>query len=179
MVEDAVDDGIGYGGDVGRAAVEGWAGGEEDGAGFEEGYGVAGVDEAPWGLAGDEDELAALFEEDVGGAKHGGLAGAGGDAAKGAHGTGDDDHRIEAGGAADEGNLHAGAIAMLDDAIGDAEGVNFLDDDLPGMGAEKEVDFVGARVEAIQEALEVYGAAGAGACDDEFQAGPFTAGWRS
>ena len=171
MIENAVDYGVGDGGDIGGVAVEGGAGREEEGAGFDDGDGVAGVDEAPWGLAGDEDELAALLEEDVGGAEDGALAGAGSDSAQGAHGTGGDDHGVESGGAADEGDTHAGAIGVLDDAIRDAEGAELLIDDLAGVGAEDEMDLVGAGVEAIEETLEVDGAAGAGGGEDQFHWG--------
>jgi len=48
--------------------VEGGDYGEDGGSGFGGGGHVADVDEAEWGLADAEDQGAALFEADVGGA---------------------------------------------------------------------------------------------------------------
>ena len=178
VIENAGDDGIDDIENGLRAVVEGRDGGDDLGAGFEEGDDVAGLDEVPGGFAGDEDEGAFFLEEDVGGAGDGAVGVAVGDAAEGAHGAGDDDHGVEAGGAADVGDLHGG-VAVDVEAVGDGELADFGLGDFAGVGAEGDVDFVrgpGVVVEELEEALGVEGAAGAGDGHDEFHIGEDTRG---
>ena len=111
VIEDAGDDGVDDIEDGLGAVVEGGDGGEDVGAGFEDGDDVAGLDEVPGGFPRDEDEAAFFLEEDIGGAGDGAVGVAMGDAPDGTHGAGEDDHGVEFGGAADEGNVH-GSVAV-------------------------------------------------------------------
>ena len=167
MVKDSGDETVCDIVEGGGAGVESGGGGHYGGACFEEGDDVSCVDEVPRSFAWDDDEFPAFFEEDVSGSEDGGIGGACGDAGEGPHGAGANDHGIEAGGSAGEGDVH-GSIAVLDDGIGDAEGAEFFDDDLFGVVAEDEMDFVVSGGDEVEQALEVDGTAGSGGCDDQF-----------
>ena len=66
---------------------------------------VARVNQTPGRFARDQDQLAALLQENIGGAQERAVAPAGSDPAERCHRAGDDHHRVEAGGAADERNI--------------------------------------------------------------------------
>ena len=80
-----------------RMVVESGDDGEDGGAGFGDGGHVADVDEVEWGLADAEDEAATLLEADVGCALDEVAGKAVSDGAEGAHGAGENDHRVDGG----------------------------------------------------------------------------------
>ena len=63
--------------------------------------------EAERGFARAEDEFLVFLEHHIGGAEQGVFAVAVGNATEGAHGAGEDDHRIKGIGAAGERDIHA------------------------------------------------------------------------
>ncbi len=136
--------------------VEGGDDGEDGGAGFSDGGHVAQVDEVEWGLADAEDEAAALFEANVGGALDEVLGEAVGDAAEGAHGAGKDDHgrdgiRTGGDGGADilvgeEGDPVRGVADEFFHETGTARDAGFFGQDAERAGRDDEVDTVDAGV---------------------------------
>ena len=86
-----------------RTVVEGGGDGEDGGAGFGDGGHVADVNEVEGGFAGAEDEGAAFFEADVGGAVDEVFGEAVGDGGEGAHGAGHHQHGVDGVGAAGDG----------------------------------------------------------------------------
>lgn len=162
VVEDAGDDCIDDFGDGLGLGIEGGVSGDECGAGLEEEFEVADVDEAERGFAGDEDEAFSFLEHNVGGAEEDVIADAVGDSAEGTHAAGDNDHGIGGVGATGEVGLHTAEGVGMDtwwdlEALGE-----FFAEDGLGVAAEDDMDLVCLGVQVIQEALGVETAASAG-----------------
>ena len=120
------------------------------------------VDEAQRCFTRAKDEFFVFLKHHVGGAQEGVLTVAVGDAAEGAHGAGQDDHRIKSIGAAGEGNVHAlGGVQWH--ALGELQAIGqfFLHDDLP-VTAGDDVNLMGLGIQPVEQPLGVNGAAGAG-----------------
>ncbi len=180
MLEDAVGVVAGDVFDRFGMVVEGGDDGEDGSSGFGYGDHVAEVDEVEGGLADAEDEAAALLEADVGGALDEVLGEAVGDAAEGAHGTGEDDHGVEGAGAGgdggtdvvvgEEGGAARGVAEEVFDeggaraGFGQAEGGGLFGEDAKGAGADDEVNAgnAGVLVEGAEHLDGEDGAAGAG-----------------
>jgi len=174
VVEDAGDDGIDHVEHGLRAVIEGGNGGDDFGAGFQDGDDIARLDQVPGRFARDEDELALFLQEDVRGADDGAVGVAVRDAPDGAHGAGDDDHGVEPGRAADVGHLHRG-IAVDGEAVRDGELADLGLGDLPGMAAEGDMDVMlpacgGVVVQDLEQSLRIERAAGPRDGHDEFHA---------
>ena len=133
-----------------RVVVEGGDYGEDGGAGFRGRGHVADVDEVQRRFADAENEWAALFQTDVGGAFDEVLGEAVGDAAEGAHGAGENDHAVGGVGAAGDvgayvlvGELHnfGGVCAeeLLNEAVGAVES-GLFGEHAEGAWADDEVD---------------------------------------
>jgi len=173
-LEDSGDDGVGEFFDGLGFVVPGGGGGEDSGAGFGEGGEVAEHDDVHRHLAGDENEVSALFQADVGGAGEEVVADAVGDAAGAAHATGDDDHAVVAEGAGGgRGEVVFGVqefdlrVVLAKPVLGreilpfgsDAE---FSGSDLDGLLAEDQIDLIPVLGGLDEEALGIDRPAGAG-----------------
>ena len=135
---------------------------------------VAEMDAIEGRFADAEDERAAFFEGDVGGALDEVLGEAGGDGGECSHGAGKDDHRV--GGVAAAGDVGSDvgvgvvvdfvggrAEELFDEAVASAE-VEFFGEDAEGVVGDDEVDFSDARVgaEGAEHLCGVDGTAGSG-----------------
>jgi len=172
--EDSVDEVAGHvGGGLGLV-VEGGDGGEDGGSPFGGELHVAEVDAVEGGFADAEDERAALFEGDVGGALDEVGGEAVGDAGEGSHGAGKDDHgggRVAAAGdvGADVGGLvllgfgRGVAEEFFDELVAAGEPELFGEDAEGAVGGD-EVDLRDAvvGVEGAEHFGGVDGSAGAG-----------------
>ena len=110
----------------------------------------------------------AFLQHHVGGTEQHVLAVSMGDAAHRAHRAGDDDHGVGRIRAAGKWRVHAFEVVRLD-PDGQAQAVGqFLGDDLLGVVAHHDMDFVLARVEIIEQPLRVKRAAGSGDGNENF-----------
>ena len=143
--------------------IEGRGGREDDGACLGEGDDVPGMDEVPGGLPGNDNQLAALLEEDVGGPEDQILTCSRGNAADRSHGTGHHDHSVEEGAATGKGGVHR-LLAVLDDSGRQLQFADLLTDHLLGVGGENQMDLMVALPQVMEQPLEVNGAAGSCGC---------------
>ena len=98
-VQGAKYDGVGKLVKVGWTTVERWCTRKNDAASAGHGLHIVDVDRGKWGFPNHTDQLAALLEDDVGGAGGQVVGNAVGNAAQGSHGAGYNDHVHEPGGA--------------------------------------------------------------------------------
>ncbi len=119
--EDSVDELAGHFGGALRMVVEGGDDGEDGGSGVGGELHVAQVDAVEGSLADAEDEGAALFEADVGGALDEVRGEAVGDGGERAHGAGKDDHGVGGIAAAGDVGADVGVGVVLELRAGCAE----------------------------------------------------------
>lgn len=150
MGEDAADELTGELGGIGGLQVESGYDGEDGCAGFSGERHVAQMDAIEGRFADAEDERAALFEGDIGGAGDERVGEAEGDGSERAHGAWEDDHAV--GGVAAAGNGRADiGVGVLDgfgwrcpeelfEEIGAAGDAELFGEDAEGVFAGDEVD---------------------------------------
>ena len=166
LVKNAPDDRVGQFIEILGMAVEGRGGREDDRTCLGEGDDIARMDQIPRGLPGDDDQLAALLQEDIGGTQDQVLACSGGDPADCPHRTGHDNHAIEKGAAAGKGGIHR-LLAVLDDAVGQFQFPDLFPDHLLRVWREDEVNLVISQREMMEESLEIDRPTGSGGGKDE------------
>ena len=154
--------------------VEGGDEGEDGGSGLGGRGHVADVDEVEGGLADAQDEGAALFEADIGGALDEVLGEAMGNAGEGAHGARENDHAVAGVRAAGDGSadVFVGELGDLGGALAEQlfhKGVAAVDgglfrQDAEGAGRDDEVDVgdAGVGVEGAEHFAGEEDAAGPG-----------------
>jgi hypothetical protein len=157
-----------------RMVVEGRDGGEDGGAGVGGKLHVADVDAVEGCLADAKDEGAIFFEADVGGALDQVGGEAVGDACQGAHGAGEDNHRVGGVAAAGDVRSDVGFGVLLEFGAGSAEEffgevvaaaqVEFFGEDAERAVGGDEVDLCDAVVggEGTEDLCGVDAAAGSG-----------------
>ena len=157
VIQDAGNDGIGELLDSLGAGIKGRVCRQDGGSRQQQQFQIPDMDEVERGLAGHQDQFSFLFERHIRRAQNQVRPVAVGDASEGAHGAGEDDHRIRGVGAAGEGRIHALELMSSDPGRHPQPPGQFLGDNRMGVLAEHDMHLMSAGNQVIEQALGVDG----------------------